>query len=113
MDSIDNIHLRHVEEANEAAEVAGWGIRIADIGVAVLIGLLVCPPLAVLAFVAAASALAVAAAIAAVLAPFILVWLLVRRVLGHHREHGVTLFVHKLLPSRLPRRVAPRQAAQQ
>jgi hypothetical protein len=86
-------HTTAIEAGEELVEVTGDGLRIVEVGVTVLLGLLVCPPLLLLAFLVAAPAMVVAALVAAVAVPT----LLVRRVLAHHRAHGSTLYVHRLL----------------
>jgi Flp pilus assembly protein TadB len=60
----------------------------------VLIGLLVCPPLLILAVVVAVPVLAISALVAAVAAAILVPAALVRRVRAHHREHGSTMFLH-------------------
>ncbi|QEC46415.1 hypothetical protein FSW04_01680 [Baekduia soli] len=80
----------------DVAESAGDGLRAAEIGVVVLIGLLACPPFLILAVVVAAPLVAGAALIAALVAPVLAVGCLVRRVRAHHRAHGTTLFLHRL-----------------
>jgi len=57
------------------------------------LGLLVTPPLLILAVVVAMPAIAVGAVVAAIAAPI----LLIRRVRAHHRAHGSTLFLHRVL----------------
>jgi NhaP-type Na+/H+ and K+/H+ antiporter len=91
-------HPTRVEESAELVEVAGGGLRLVEIGLVVLLGLLVCPPLAILAVLVAVPALAVALLVAAVVAAVVVPIALVRRVLAHHREHGSTLFLHRILP---------------
>jgi hypothetical protein len=87
MSAPTNIHPGHVEEVGaEVIEVTGGGLRIAEIGAVIFLGLLVCPPLLILAVVAAV--------VAAIVVPT----RLVRRVRAHHRAHQSTLFLHRLLP---------------
>jgi hypothetical protein len=91
-------HTARVEVAEELIADTGGGLRIVEIGLVCLLGLLVAPPLLILAVVVAvpliATGLVVAAAVAAIAVPT----LLVRRVHAHHRAHGATLFVHRLRP---------------
>jgi hypothetical protein len=91
-------HPTHVEVSAEAFEVAGGGLRIAELGLVTFLGLLVCPPFLILAVVVAAPIIAVAAVVAAVVGAIAVPTLLVRRVLAHHRAHGSTLFLHRLRP---------------
>jgi hypothetical protein len=104
MNTTDNIrhgltgHQRSVEVSAEVIEVTGGGLRVAEVGLAVLVGLLVCPPLLILAVVVAVPLIAIAAAVAAVVSVFAAPILLVRHVRAHHRAHGTTLFLHRLLP---------------
>jgi Flp pilus assembly protein TadB len=95
MSATNDIYPSRLEVTEEVVEVTGGGLRILEVG---LIGLLVCPPLLILAVVVAMPVIAfsavIAVAAAAVLGP---IWL-VRRVRAHHREHESTLFLHRLLP---------------
>jgi hypothetical protein len=86
-----------VEVSEELVEYTGGGLRIAEIALVILLGLLVCPPLLILAVVVAVPVLAGAAVVAAVVGAIAVPTLLVRRVLRHHREHGTTLFLHRVL----------------
>jgi hypothetical protein len=81
----------------EAFEMTGAGLRVAELGVVVLLGLLACPPLLILAVVVAVPAVAFAAVVLAVVAAVSVPALLVRRVRAHHRDHQQTLFLHRLL----------------
>ncbi len=78
-------------------EVAGGGLRIVEIAVVALIGLLVSPPLLILAAVVAVPFIAISAVIAAVVAAIVLPTMLVRRVRAHHHAHGSTMFLHRLV----------------
>jgi hypothetical protein len=91
-------HPTHLEVSAEVAEVAGGGLRIAEIGLVVFLGLLVCPPFLILAVVVAAPLVAMTALVAAAVAAIAVPTVLVRRVLAHHRAHGSTLFLHRLRP---------------
>jgi len=87
-------HPTPVEVSAELIEVTGGGLRIAEVGLVILLGLLVAPPLLILAVVVAVPVIAISAvvaAVAAVAAPTVLL----RRVLAHHRAHGSTLFLHR------------------
>jgi hypothetical protein len=91
-------HPSRVELAEELVAETGTGLRIAEIGLVILLGLLVCPPLLILAVVVAAPLLAISLLVAAAVAAIAVPTLLVRRVRAHHRMHGSTLFLHRLRP---------------
>jgi hypothetical protein len=97
MNTTNNIHLSGVEVSEELIEVTGGGLRVVEIGVVVLLGLLLCPPLLILAVVVAVPAIAGAVLVAAVVIPVVAVTWLVRHVRAHHRAHGSTLFLHRLV----------------
>jgi hypothetical protein len=82
----------------EVIEVTGAGLRVAELGLVVFIGLLVCPPLLILAVVVTVPLLAISAVILAIAAAIVVPTALVRRVRAHHRAHGSTLFLHRLRP---------------
>jgi hypothetical protein len=91
-------HAEPLEVGAELVEETGVGLRIAEVGVVIFIGLLVSPPLLILAVVVAVPFLAVSALVAAVVAAIAVPTVLVRRVRAHHRAHGSTLFLHRLQP---------------
>jgi NhaP-type Na+/H+ and K+/H+ antiporter len=91
-------HPSPVEAGEELIEVTGGGLRIAEIGLVILLGLLVCPPLAILAVVVAAPLIAISLLVATAVAAIAVPTFLVRRVRAHHRAHGSTLFLHRLRP---------------
>jgi hypothetical protein len=93
-----NIHPSRVEVAEELIADTGGGLRVVEIGAVVLLGLLVCPPLLILAVLVAVPVVAVSAVVAAVVAAIAVPTVLVRHVLAHHRAHGSTLFLHRLRP---------------
>jgi hypothetical protein len=97
MTTTNHIHTSGIEATEELIEVTGGGLRIVEIGVVILLGLLVCPPLLILAVVVAVPVIAVSALVAAVVAAVAVPTLLVRRVRAHHRRHGSTLFLHRVL----------------
>jgi hypothetical protein len=97
MNNTNDIHLDRVEVAEELIADTGGGLRIAEIGLVIFLGLLVCPPLLILAVVVAVPVIAVSAVVAAVVAAIAVPTVLVRRVLAHHRAHGSTLFLHRVL----------------
>jgi hypothetical protein len=98
MNSTENTHPSGLEIGADLVEVTGAGLRIVEVGAASLLGLLASPPLLILAVVVAVPAIAMAALVAAVGAAIAVPTLLVRRVRAHHRAHGSTLFLHRLLP---------------
>jgi hypothetical protein len=98
MSVTDNIHTSPAEVGADLVEVTGVGLRVAEVAVVILIGLLVAPPLLILAVVVAVPFLAVSAVVAAVVAAIAVPTLLVRRVRAHHRAHGSTLFLHRFRP---------------
>jgi hypothetical protein len=95
MSVTDNIHTSPAELGADVVEVTGVGLRVAEIAVVIFIGLLVAPPLLILAVVVAAPLLAMSAVVAAVVLAIVVPTALVRRVRAHHREHGSTMFLHR------------------
>jgi hypothetical protein len=91
-------HPTPVEVTADVVEETGVGLRIAEIGVVIFLGLLVCPPLLILAVVVAVPFVAISAVVAAAVAAVAVPTLLVRRVRAHHRAHGSTMFLHRLRP---------------
>jgi len=91
-------HPTPVEVSAEVFEATAAGLRIAEVDVVIFFGLLVTPPLLILAVVVAVPVIAISALVAAVVAAIAVPTLLVRRVRAHHRAHGSTLFVHRLRP---------------
>jgi hypothetical protein len=100
MHTTDDIrpHLQPLDVSAELIEATGVGLRIAEVGVVIFLGLLVSPPLLILAAVVAVPFVAISAVVAAVVAAIAVPTLLVRRVRAHHRAHGSTLFLHRLRP---------------
>jgi hypothetical protein len=100
-DDIRPPHTAHptpIEVSAELVEVTGAGLRIAEVGVVILLGLLVSPPLLILAVVVAVPFVAISAVVAAVVGAIAVPTFLVRRVRAHHRAHRSTLFLHRLRP---------------
>jgi hypothetical protein len=97
MSSTDNIHPSGVEATEELLEVTGGGLRVAEIAVVGFLGLLVCPPLLILAVIVAVPALAVALVVGAVFAAVAVPAWLIGKVRVHHRAHGTTLFLHRVV----------------
>jgi uncharacterized membrane protein len=91
-------HPTPVEVSAEIFEVTSAGLRAVEIGVVIFLGLLVAPPLLILAVVVAVPVIAVSALVAAVVAAIAVPTLLVRRVRAHHHAHRSTLFLHRLRP---------------
>jgi hypothetical protein len=91
-------HAEALEIGADLVEATGAGLRIAEIGVVVFLGLLVSPPLLILAVVVAVPFLAISAVVAAAVAAIAVPVVLVRRVRAHHRAHRSTLFLHRLVP---------------
>lgn len=87
------------EEIEEVATVAGvaavGALRGVEVGAVVLLGLLVCPPLAILVFVVVAPLLVVALVLGLLVAVLSTPYLLVHHFRGHHGGHGA-LFMQRL-----------------
>jgi uncharacterized membrane-anchored protein len=83
-----------IEEA--AALTTGVVLRGAEVALVVFIGLLVCPPLAILAVVVVAPFLAAAIVIGVIAAIVAAPCLLVRGVREHHRTHRSSALAHGL-----------------
>jgi hypothetical protein len=90
-----NIQTSPAEVGADLVEATGVGLRVAEVAVVVFIGLLVAPPLLILAVVVAAPLIAMSAVIAAVVLAIVVPTALVRRVRAHHRAHGTTMFLHR------------------
>ena len=86
---------QHEIAADEALAV-GVVLRAAEVAVAVFFGLLICPPLLILAVVVVVPLLAVAIVLGAVAAVLAAPYLLVRHVVGHHRDHRSSAVAHNL-----------------
>jgi hypothetical protein len=88
--------LSRSEEIEGVAGLAvGGGLRAVEVATVVLLGLLVCPPLAILAVVVVLPLLVMALVLGLVVAVLSIPYLLVHRFRGHHRGH-VSLFAHRL-----------------
>ena len=99
MNATDDVaHAARVDLAEELIADSGAGLRIAEIGLVILLGLLVAPPLLILAVIVAAPLIAISLVVGAVVAAIAVPTLLVRRVRAHHRAHGSTMFLHRLRP---------------
>jgi uncharacterized membrane-anchored protein len=85
------------EEIEELAALApGIVLRGGEVAVGVLIGLLVCPPLAILAVVVVVPLLAIAIVVGLIAAIVAMPYLLVRHVREHHRTHRSSALAHGL-----------------
>jgi hypothetical protein len=86
----------HLEEdAALAGLAAAGGLRAVEVGVVVLLGLLVCPPLAILAFLVVAPMLVAALVLGLLAAVLSTPYLLVHHFRGHHGGH-LRLLAHRL-----------------
>ena len=93
--------IRPLDAGEELAEVTGGGLRIAELMVLGVFGLILCPPLLILAVIVAVPTIAIGAVVAAVAAAIAGPTFLIRKARAHHRaHHGATLFLHRLLPHR-------------
>src|SRR5689334_4857697 len=75
------------DEAVLGGEIAAGGLRAAEVGLVVLVGLLVCPPLAVMAFIVVAPLLVAGLVLGLVFAVLSTPYLLVHHFRGHDRRH--------------------------
>ena len=91
------VNVNREETVEEAAALApGILLRGAEVGMAAFIGLLVCPPLAILAVVVVVPLLAVAIVVGLLAAIVAMPYLLVRHVREHHRTHRSSVLAHGL-----------------
>jgi hypothetical protein len=91
-----NQTLSHAEEeASVAAVAAADGLRAVEVGAVVLIGLLVCPPLAILVFLVFGPLLVAALVVGLLVAILSTPYLLVHHFRGHDRDH-LPLLRHRL-----------------
>lgn len=90
-----------IEISEELVEVTGGGLRVAELVILGLFGLILCPPLLILAVIVAVPTIAIGAVVAAVAAAIAGPTFLIRKARAHHRtHHGATVFLHRLLPHR-------------
>jgi hypothetical protein len=91
--------LSRTEKLGEKASLAGLAaaeaLRGVDVAAVVLLGLLVCPPLAILVVVVVVPLLVTALVLGLVAAVLSTPYLLVHHIRGHHGGHGA-LFMHRL-----------------
>ena len=83
------------EDAALAGVAAAEGLRAVEVAAVVLVGLLVCPPLAILVFLVVAPLLIAALVLGLVAAVLSTPYLLVHHFRGHHRDH-LPLLAHRL-----------------
>jgi Flp pilus assembly protein TadB len=89
-----DVDRQELEEV--AAEAPGVLVRGVEVAAVVFIGLLVCPPLAILAVVVLVPLLAIAIVVGLLVAIVAGPYLLVRHVREHHRTHRSSVVVHHL-----------------
>ena len=83
------------EDAALVGLVAAGGLRAVEVGAVVLIGLLICPPLAIATFVVVAPLLVFAVVLGLLAAVVSTPYLIVHRLRGHHGGHA-SLLVHRI-----------------
>jgi hypothetical protein len=83
------------EDAGRAAEAVAGGLRATEVALVVVIGLLVCPPLAILVVVVVVPVLVLALVLGLLAAVLSTPYLLVHRLRGHHDGH-LSLTAHRL-----------------
>jgi hypothetical protein len=92
-----------VEKLERDALVTGYAavaaLRAVDIGAIVLLGLVICPPLAILTVVVVVPLLAIALVVALLAAVLTVPYVLVQRVRGHHGGHRA-LLAHRVRVAR-------------
>jgi len=91
-----DVDVRRDQIEQEAAEGAGLLLRGAEIGLVVVMGLLLVPPLAILAVVVVVPFLALAIVVGVPVAIVATPYVLVRHVREHHRTHGSSAVAHHL-----------------
>jgi hypothetical protein len=88
-------HSRSEEIEAVAALSVGGGLRAVEVAAVVLLGLLVCPPLAILTVVVVLPLLVIALVLGLVVAVLSIPYLLVHHFRGHERRHA-SLLAHRL-----------------
>jgi hypothetical protein len=83
------------EDASLAAVAVGDALRAGEVALVAFIGLLVCPPLAILVFLVVVPLLVTALALGLVVAVLSTPYLLVHHFRGHHGGHAA-LLAHRL-----------------
>jgi len=91
--------LSPIEKLEQDASLVGLGaagaLRGVEVAAVVLLGLLVCPPLAILIVVVVVPLLVIALVLGLLAAIITTPYLLVHHFRGHHGDHGA-LFMHRL-----------------
>ena len=87
---------RFGEDASLASEVAAGGLSAVELGLVVLVGLLVCPPLAAAAFIVVVPLLVVALVLGLLVAVVSTPYVLVHRLRGHHGAGHLSLSAHRV-----------------
>jgi hypothetical protein len=82
-------------DASLAVVAAGDGLRAGEVALAVFVGLLVCPPLAILVIVVAVPLLVTALVLGLLAAVLTTPYLIVHHLRGHHGGHA-SLLAHRL-----------------
>jgi hypothetical protein len=83
------------EDASLAAVAAGGAVRVVKVAAVVVVGLLVCPPLAIFVFLLIAPLLVIALVLGLLFAVVSMPYLLVHHFRGHHGGH-LSLLAHRL-----------------
>ena len=83
------------DEASRAALAPGAALRVPEVGAVMLIGLLVCPPLAILVVVVVVPLLVTGLVLGLLAAVLSTPYLLVHHFRGHHGDHAA-LLAHRL-----------------
>jgi hypothetical protein len=83
------------EDALLAGVAAAGALRAVEVAAVVLLGLLICPPLAILAVVVVVPLLAIALVVALLAAVLTVPYLLVQHLRSHHGGHA-SLLAHRL-----------------
>jgi hypothetical protein len=87
---------RFEEDASLASEVAAGGLRGVEVALVVLVGLLVCPPLAIAVFLVVAPLLVVALVLGLLAAVLSAPYLLIHHFRGHHGGGHLSLLAHRV-----------------
>jgi hypothetical protein len=95
MSTLNNPKQSHAEVAAEVAEATSIGFRVVEVGFVVVIGLLVCPPLAILVVVVVVPLFVIALVLGLLAAILSVPYLLVEHFRGRDRGH-LSLLVHRL-----------------
>lgn len=80
----------------DVVDGVGAGLRVLELAAIVFAGVIVAPPLLILAVVVVVPTVAVLAVVGVAYAVIAVPTRLFSRARTHHREHGSTLFLHRL-----------------